>query len=46
MAQDQANLVEWNTMTQHLGGRGVAKEVSAFSRRYDSGTPQSALHDA
>jgi hypothetical protein len=39
MTEDQTNLVEWHTVTQHLGRRGVPKQMGAFSRRDDSGAP-------
>ncbi len=44
MAQDQSDLLEGNAVPQHLGGRGMAKEVSTFRRCFDTSTSQSPLH--
>ena len=45
MAQDQSDLVEGNAVPQHLGGRGMAKEVSTFRRCFDTSTSQPPFHD-
>ena len=43
MTQNQSDLVEGNSVPQHFCGRGMAKEVSTFRRRFDPGTSQGSL---
>jgi hypothetical protein len=45
MTEDQSDLVEGNSVPQHFCGRGMAKEVSPFRRRFDPGTSQGPLYN-
>ena len=46
MAKDQADSVQWHTLTQHFRGSGVTEKVSAFRGGAHAGLFQRALDHA